>query len=81
MRDILIAGLPPKPGSPLSKRELRILAYFLESGCSDKVMADHFKLQYNTIKVHMSHIRIKLGVRNRSQLLIACGKRDPPPAE
>lgn len=81
MRDLLIAGPSIKPGSPLSKQESRILAYFAASGSSDKAMADHFNVHYNTIKVHMSHIRIKLGVRNRSQLLIACGKRDPPPAE
>lgn len=41
-------------------------------------MANHFNLTYSTVKIHMHNIRLKLGVKNRTQILIAWKKRSPP---
>jgi|SRR5690554_2141163 len=53
---------------PLSQREFEILT-LLQTGKTNKEMAEELYISINTVKTHMLHMFEKLDVRNRTQAL------------
>jgi DNA-binding NarL/FixJ family response regulator len=56
---------PPRPGDPLTKRELQVAAMLLD-GKVDKEIAAELVIAVRTAKFHTSRIIIKLGCCNRT---------------
>lgn len=54
----------------LTPRQLQILALVTTRGASNKVIAKMLNLSESTVKLHMSAIFKKYGVRNRTQLAV-----------
>lgn len=54
----------------LTPRQLQILTIVVSRGASNKVIAKMLNLSESTIKLHMSAIFKKYGVRNRTQLAV-----------
>jgi LuxR family maltose regulon positive regulatory protein len=54
---------------PLSQRELEVLQ-LLAAGASNQEIATALVVAPGTIKLHMSHILSKLGVKSRTQAII-----------
>jgi DNA-binding CsgD family transcriptional regulator len=48
------------------------------AGLTNPQIAEQLLIARATVKVHLSHVYAKLGVRNRSQLAAAAAKRFPP---
>jgi ATP/maltotriose-dependent transcriptional regulator MalT len=75
------AWLKPAPAraaahgdEPLTRKELRILA-FLESGASNREIADSLFVSEGTLKWHLHNIYRKLGCRNRSGAIAAARRQ------
>ncbi len=68
-------GKPGQPSAeqplldPLSQRELEVLQ-LLASGASNQEIATALFLAPGTVKLHVSHILSKLGVKSRTQAII-----------
>jgi len=56
---------PPQPGAALTPREREVLR-MLASGRSNQDIADVLFLSVGTVKVHVTHILAKLGVKSRA---------------
>jgi len=78
LRGLLKTANAPAPSRPadaeLTKRELRILA-ILDSGLSNREIADALFISEATLKWHLHNIYGKLGVRNRSGAIAAVKQR------
>jgi LuxR family maltose regulon positive regulatory protein len=61
------ASIQPLP-EPLSARELEVLRH-LAGGASNQEMAEALVVSINTIKRHLNHIFLKLGVTTRTQAI------------
>ncbi len=51
----------------LSSRELEV-ARLAATGLTCKEVADRLYLSTNTVKTHLEHVYVKLGIKNRVQL-------------
>lgn len=65
-----VKKLKQKQG-PLSKRELEIVTLLAE-GWTSKEVAESLFLSPDTIRTHRNNIRKKLGVKNTTQMVVAC---------
>jgi DNA-binding NarL/FixJ family response regulator len=54
---------------PLTERETEVL-HLLIQGQSNKDIARHLQIVENTVKVHVRHILVKLGVQSRTQAVL-----------
>lgn len=59
-----------KPAIILTPRELQITVLIRDRGVSNKIIADMLHITISTVKLHITHIFKKYGVRNRTQLAI-----------
>ncbi len=57
--------VPPPAGSGLTPREREVLR-MMASGKANQVIADELFVSLGTVKVHVTHILAKLGVKSRS---------------
>jgi DNA-binding NarL/FixJ family response regulator len=57
------------PGTPFTPREMEVLTLVVR-GCSNKEIARTLSLQEVTIKLHLSRIFHKMGVKNRSHAAV-----------
>lgn len=55
---------------PLSERELDVLA-LMAKGCTNQEIADRLFVSINTVKTHVSNVYGKLGVRRRTEAVLA----------
>jgi PAS domain S-box-containing protein len=61
------APLPPSEGAPpLTKRQAEILT-FVRNGASNRKIAENLGISEGTVKLHVSAILKRLGVRNRTE--------------
>jgi two-component system, NarL family, response regulator LiaR len=60
----------PERSETLTGRENEVLL-LLSQGLSNKAIAQHLALGEKTIKTHVSHILVKLGVQSRTQAVLA----------
>jgi DNA-binding NarL/FixJ family response regulator len=60
-----------KAGPSLTGRQQQVLSLICSNGVSNKVIARSLKISESTVKLHISSILKKYGVRNRTQLAIA----------
>jgi DNA-binding NarL/FixJ family response regulator len=60
---------------PLTERELHVLQ-LIESGYTNKQIAQEMIVSLNTVKFHLKNIYGKLGVDNRTQAARAFRKKD-----
>ena len=60
----------PERSETLTGRENEVLR-LLSQGLSNKEIAQHLALGEKTIKTHVSHILVKLGVQSRTQAALA----------
>lgn len=67
-------------GDELSGRELMVLK-LLVRGASNKMIAAQLQLSENTVKSHISHIFVKLGVQSRAEAVSAALQRGIVPLE
>jgi DNA-binding NarL/FixJ family response regulator len=51
---------------PMQVKVLRLIA----SGCTDKEISAHLGVSCNTVKVHTQMVMAKLGIHNRTRLVI-----------
>lgn len=58
-------SVPPQPGTALTPREREVLR-LVASGRSNQDIADALFLSVGTVKVHVTHILAKLGVKSRA---------------
>ena len=56
---------PPQPGTALTPREREVLR-MLAAGQSNQAIADTLFVSVGTVKVHVTHILAKLGVKSRA---------------
>jgi DNA-binding NarL/FixJ family response regulator len=63
-----------EPFSELSQREQQVVTVVCE-GLSDKEVADKLGVTEGTVKIHLHAIYEKLGVRSRTELMIALADR------
>jgi DNA-binding NarL/FixJ family response regulator len=64
-------------------RAERVVATFVERGESNAEIAARLVLSRRTVESHVSNILAKLGMRSRSDLILAAASRtapEPPPA-
>lgn len=61
----------PKSGPKLTARQSQVLRMICLSGASNKVIARSLKISESTVKLHISCILKKFGVRNRTQLVLS----------
>jgi two-component system, NarL family, response regulator LiaR len=61
-----VAGRPPAPRTPLTERELEVLA-LITRGKANKLIALELGVAERTVKTHVSHILGKLGLSDRTQ--------------
>lgn len=61
------------PAVTLTSRESEVLKY-LATGCSNKEVADSMGISEKSVKLHITHLVSKFGVRDRLQLVIAAHK-------
>ena len=54
----------------LTPRELEILKILCETGDADAIIAKQLFMATQTLKAHMSHMMRKLGVTNRTQMVL-----------
>jgi len=54
----------------LTPREQQVLDILLERGCTNKQIGKFLHIGESTVKLHMSSILKKYGLRTRSQLII-----------
>lgn len=60
---------PPKPGKPLSVRELQVLR-LLADGLGYDQIGDRLGVKANTVKTTAGRLYVKLGVGNRAQAIV-----------
>lgn len=60
-----------KAGPCLTGRQQQVLSLICSNGVSNKVIARSLKISESTVKLHISSILKKYGVRNRTQLALA----------
>lgn len=53
----------------LTRREQEVFEECI-AGLSDKEIGSHLRISASTVKTHQSRIRLKLGVRNRFEMLM-----------
>jgi DNA-binding NarL/FixJ family response regulator len=58
----------------VSPRELQVAA-LVGRGLSNKEIARELGISEGTVKLHVHNLLIKLGVKNRSGIVLACGQR------
>jgi DNA-binding NarL/FixJ family response regulator len=58
----------------VSPRELQVAA-LVGRGLSNKEIARELGISEGTVKLHVHNILVKLGVKNRSGIVLACGRR------
>lgn len=63
-------GWPPDSGQLLTRREAEIMR-LVSQGLANKVVARELGLQEGTVKIHLHAIYRKLGVSNRSGLILS----------
>ena len=68
------SGLPPGPSTGLTAREVEVLA-LLADGLSNKEIASVLAVSPKTVMHHAAAIYRKLGVRGRSEAVVAAVKR------
>jgi two-component system, NarL family, nitrate/nitrite response regulator NarL len=56
----------PDPAGPLTIREREILE-LIDEGLSNKQIAQHLRIELSTVKNHVHHILVKLGVDRRTE--------------
>lgn len=54
----------PRPGDPLTQREIEVLA-LVAAGASTRVIADRLGIAASTVKSHLTHAYRKTGTHNR----------------
>jgi two-component system, NarL family, nitrate/nitrite response regulator NarL len=64
-----VSAPDPQPSFSLTQRELEIIAAVV-SACSNKEIADQFRISDKTVKHHLTNIFDKLGVSNRLELAL-----------
>jgi len=64
----------PLAGAGLTLRETQVLAW-LNSGCSNREIADRLVVSPNTVRAHLQSISTKLGVSGRSRLTAEARRR------
>ena len=64
-----VAGMEPDATPPLTEREKDVL-FLLAAGLSNVEIAAHLHIGETTAKTHVSHVILKLGVRDRLQAVI-----------
>lgn len=64
-----VAGIEPNATPPLTEREKDVL-FLLAAGLSNVEIAAHLHIGETTAKTHVSHVILKLGVRDRLQAVI-----------
>jgi DNA-binding CsgD family transcriptional regulator len=58
---------PPRPDSPLSRRELQVAA-LIAGGLSNAEVAARLRISPRTAEAHAEHIRNKLGFHSRAEI-------------
>jgi len=71
------SGLTYLYGKSLTNREWQVVGAAAE-GCFNREIADSLKLTEGTVKVYMSHIYAKTGVRNRVELTLWASSNQRP---
>jgi DNA-binding NarL/FixJ family response regulator len=61
----------------LTARQKQVLNLVKTRGASNKVIARQLNISESTVKLHMSAIFKKYGVRNRTQLALSCKSNNP----
>jgi len=73
LRRVNLALAPPRPTvdveSPLTQREMEVLASLTE-GSTNKQIAQALHISYETVKEHVQHILMKIGVTDRTQAAV-----------
>jgi DNA-binding NarL/FixJ family response regulator len=70
-----ITGLVPPPGFILlTERERQVMAHIVR-GLSNAEIGKHLYLSEATVKTHVGHVLMKLGVRDRAQLIVLAYER------
>lgn len=66
IRELLRRVLRTRRREPLTRRETEVLGYMVR-GLTTKEVAGELKIEYQTVKNHVSNIYRKLNVRNKVQ--------------
>jgi DNA-binding NarL/FixJ family response regulator len=73
LRRVNLALAPPRATvdveSPLTEREMEVLARLTE-GSTNKQIAQALHISYETVKEHVQHILLKIGVTDRTQAAV-----------
>jgi len=56
----------------LTPRQTQVLRLICNRGLSNKAIANILKISESTVKIHISSILKEYGVKNRTQLVLAC---------
>ena len=62
--------VPPSANKMLSRRQQEVLILIIQ-GCSNKEIARALNLALGTVKIHVTALFVKLGVRRRAALAVA----------